>query len=560
MKYLLLAFLFCVPAFGGSLTANVEKTDFESGEEVTLSVEVEGSLDGELTIADSSDFDIGGRSQSTQVQIINGKYSKTSTYIYSLNPKKNGTLLTPIVTATVDGKSEKTLAIKISVGTGSASGKNSQAAGGDLYQLERTIAPGPYYKHMPIVETIRILRRMDWQSANKVPVSSPDWQIYEVKGEEPSSEVRGGITYGVTTLRRVLVPLKAGNVKLPDWTVQIEFIDIAKRRSGSPFDIFSGASMARRVLNVDKKEVAVLPSSESDIPVGALSPTVNLSKLSVNVGDSVTLEFKVAGLAWFSGLKLDSPELVGRFKLYRDQPVTQEEASKSGLHGEKSLKVSIVPSEAGRLEFSPWVFRFFDPSVGKIVEKSVAIPAIEVSGSSESLISSGSVTPPSTQAKDNLTNTQASFYSGPPAGFSFKGGRRELIFWLFSFAALLIVAALGILFFQLLQARRIPEYAEMMRAWKNLRSQLGKASSLDSRIRAFRRYASVKLQASEAAVTVGDVIRVLESDQWENHAVSEVSRAFAIAEAEKFSGVSQSLDFPLSEAAQEVKRKKPCFK
>lgn len=560
MKYILWVFLFYSRVFAGSLTANVEKTEFESGEEVILSVEVQGSLDGELTIADSSDFDIGGRSQSTQVQIINGKYSKMSIYTYSLNPRKNGALMTPVVTATVDGKIEKTLPIKVSVGSGAQEGKGSQSASGELFQVERSIAGGPYYKHMPIVETIKILRRTDWQSANKIPASSPDWQIYEVKNEETSTENRGGINYGVITLRRVLVPLKAGKLKLPDWVVQIEFIDASRRRSSSPFDIFSGATMAKRQLGVEAKEIDIAQIPEVDIPVGILTPGVSVSSQNVKVGDSLTIEFKVSGQGWFSGLKLEPPELSGRFKLYRDQPVIQEAASNSGLEGVKSLKLSLVPSEAGRLEFSPWIFRFFDPSLGKVVEKSVEIPAIEVSGSAEVLISSGGAIPQVEPSQSNTVQREATFYSDLPSGMAFKGAKREFIFWLFGFAIFFIFTSLAVFSYQIFQAKRIPEYNEVIRAWKNLRSHLRKESSLDVIIFAFKKYASVKLRASENAVTVGDVIEALKSDQWKKEALSEVSVAFNVIEAQKFSGASRPQDFTFVESAQEVKRKKPCFR
>jgi hypothetical protein len=413
---------------------------------------------------------------------------------------------------------------------------------------------------MPIVETIKILRRIEWQSANKIPASSPDWQIYEVKNEESSMENRGGINYRVITLRRVLVPLKAGQLKLPDWVVQIEFIDASRRRSSSPFDIFSGATVARRQLGVEAKEVDIAPMSEADIPVGILSPGVSVSSQNVKVGDSLTIEFKVSGLGWFSGLKLEPPELTGRFKLYKDQPVTREEASKSGLEGDKSLKLSLVPSEAGRLEFSPWIFRFFDPSLGKVVEKSVAIPAIEVSGSAEVLISSGGALPKGEASQNSAVQPQPTFYSGSPSGIAFKGAKRELIYWLFGFAIFLILTSLGVFSYEALQAKRIPEYNEVIRAWKSLRRHLRKESSLESKIRAFKKYASLKLRANENAVTVGDVIEALKSDQWRKEALSEVSVAFNIMEAQKFSGESRSQEFAFVESIQEVKRKKPCFR
>jgi hypothetical protein len=59
---------------------------------------------------------------------------------------------------------------------------------------------------------------------------------------------------------------------------------------------------------------------------------------------------------------------------------------------------------------------------------------------------------------------------------------------------------------------------------------------------------------------VGDVIEALKSDQWRKEALSEVSVAFNIMEAQKFSGESRSQEFAFVESIQEVKRKKPCFR
>lgn len=571
MKTFIFLFLALVPnlrLLAGTLTANVERTQFESGEEVMLSVEVEGSIDGDPDLGGSSDFEVGGRSESTQVQIINGSMSKRKTYTYSLLPRKNGSLTIPAVSAKVDGKIEKTLPIAISVGgggakngarSGGAGTADSQASDSDLYHLERSLSPGPYYKHMPIVETIHIYRRLEWQEASKLPVTSPEWQIYEQKDEEKKIETRAGVNYSVISLKRVLVPLKSGSLRLPGFTVMIQFLDPRRRQRANPFDIFSGASLSKRQLNIDEKNLSIADLPEPDLPVGELTPTVSLSSSSVKVGDSVTMEFKVSGKAWFSGLPLNPPDLQGAFKVYKDQPQTSEEATSAGLSGSKSIKLSLVPSEPGKLEFSPWQFKFLDPKSGKVVEKSIPIPALEVTGTKEEVVISGATSSRPEVPKDASRDHDASFYGKEASGFPWTGARKEFV------RALLGVSALMFLISGVVAGRRKwlsgqnPDYGAVMKSWKALASALNSKSSLSTQVQAFRKYGAVRIQAEVPSVTVRDVRWVLEKDGWAQNALEEVEDLFRIFDSQKYNDQVVATHQEMQKSALEIKRRKPCF-
>ena len=570
MKTIIFLFLALVPhlrLLAGTLTANVERTQVESGEEVMLSVEVEGSIDGDPDLGVSSDFEVGGRSESTQVQIINGSMSKRKTYTYSLLPRKNGSLTIPAVTAKVDGKLEKTLPIAISVGGGPKNGARSGGAGaadpqapdGELYHLERSLSPGPYYKHMPLVEAIHIYRRLEWQEASKLPVTSPDWQIYEQKDEEKKIETRAGVNYSVITLKRALVPLKSGSLRLPDFTVIIQFLDPRKRQRANPFDIFNGASLSKRQLNLDEKNLSIADLPESDLPVGELAPTVSLSSSSVKVGDSVTMEFKVSGKAWFSGMPLNLPDLQGAFKVYKDQPETSEEATSAGLTGSKSIKLSLVPSEPGKLEFSPWQFKFLDPKSGKVMEKSIPIPALEVTGTKEEVVISGAAPSRPEPSKDVSRNLEASFYSKEASGFPWSGTRKEYVIALLGLSALIFLISGVVAGRRRWLSLQIPNYALVMKSWKALGTALNRKSSLSARVEAFREYCAVRIQAEVPSVTVRDVRWVLEKDGWAQNALEEVEDLFRIFDSQKYNDQVVATHQEMQKSALEIKRRKPCF-
>jgi len=566
--FLLVTMVLSGPLLAGSLTANVERTQFESGEEVMLSIEVEGSIDGDPDLGVTSDFEVGGRSESTQVQIINGSMSKRKTYTYSLLPRKNGPLSIPAVTARVDGKTEKTLPIAISVGgAGAKSGARSGGAGPgsgvatdpELYHLERSLSAGPYYKHMPIVETIDIYRRLEWQEASKMPVTSPEWQIYEQKNEEKRQETRAGVNYSIVSLKRVLVPLKSGSLRLPDFTVIIQFLDPRRRQRVNPFDIFGGANLSKRQLNIEEKSLSIGDLPESDLPVGELVPAVSLSSSSVKVGDSVTMEFKVSGKAWFSGLPLTPPELQGAFKVYKDQPQTNEEVTSAGLSGAKSIKLSLVPTEPGKLEFPPWTFRFLDPKTGKVVEKSLAIPSLEVTGSKEEMVISGAAPTRPETSKPMSRNQEPSFLGKEPSGFPWSGARKDLIKGLLGLSAFLFLISGGLSARRKWLAGKNPEYGPAMKSWNGLVAALNSKGSPVSKVEAFREYCAVRMQAQAQSVSVKDVRWVLEKDGWESIALDEVMGLFGMLDSQKYNQQAVAPHLEMQNAASEIKRRKPCF-
>jgi len=567
--FLLLLLSAPMRALAGSITANVDQTQFESGEEVTLTVEVEGSLDGDPDLGNMADFQVGGRSQSTQVQIINGSMTKRSVYTFSLLPQKNGALTIPPVVAQIDGKKEQTLPIAITAGGGQnntspgASRPNGQTSEPDLYFMERTLSPGPYYRYMPIVESIHIYRRAEWQEASKNVVSSPDWQIYELKEDEKRMEVRGGVNYSVITLKRVLVPLKSGTLKLPDMTVVVQFVDPRRRQRSNPFDIFSGGMLAKRQLNLEQKTLGISELPEPDLPVGELTPSVDLKSTSVKVGDSVTMEFKVSGKAWFSGMALNPPVLNGAFKVYKDQPETTEEPTGEGLVGSKSLKISLVPSEPGSLQFAPWVFRYLDIKTGKLVEKSISIPALEVTGSKEDMVISG---PPPTRPsgeKDKPRAAEPSFHAGEAKGFPLSGGRRYFVGTLLSFSVFFFLLGLGIWGQRRWASAQNPDYAPAQKAWKALKSTLERESTLEAKIQKFKAYSAVRMRGDADAVSIRDVIEVLTKDRWSEEALGEVKDMYKLYDQVKFSGrpeVDPSGRGPgLNFSPLEIKRRKPWF-
>jgi len=574
-------FLLC-PHYGlaGSMTAQVDETSFENGEEIPFSVEIEGDLDKEIQFPSSQDFKVSGTSRSTQVQVINGRFSKKNVYQFSLQPMRSGKLVIPSLEAKIDGVIEKTLPIPISVGMGSGSNSPSNNNQGgsnpganqqgqmdsnpsqqgnvsDLFLVEREISKGPYYLHQPVVETIKVMRRVDWQSAAKSTDNSSNWQVFEVTGEEQSMETRGGVSYRSITLKRVLVPLKSGDLSLPGWSLAVEFIDLKKRRGMNPFDIFSQVPISKRLISAPGISIKVKNLPEANLPVGTLDPSVDLSSVSVNVGDSVTLSFVVSGQGWFSGMGIEPPSLTGSFKSYLDKPLTAEDITPNGIVGKKTVKLSLVPSEPGTLSLPSWKFRYFDPKVEKIIEKLVSIPEIKVTGEKEELILGGKSSEkikPSVKQSD----LEPDFYFGKSFGSALDHSDMIFLRWLFGLSFVLLLVSSILKIRSIWRRSKNPDQLLALQEWRKMLKGIQKSGSADEVVKIFRDYAASRLGSSPPSVTYRDVSLVLQEDGWRTDLVKQLTDLFLSVDARKFGGKNTKPNWSSQDLWQEAKRKKPC--
>ena len=190
-----------------------------------------------------------------------------------------------------------------------------------------------------MVEKLKIYRRIDWASAGRFSNDNPDLKYYEVKETDESSENVAGIPYRVTTLYRVFIPLKEGELSLGGFGVEVQYQDPGARRQNfrDPFSFFRGSQLTSKRIMAPSTLIGVNAVPQNGRPasfsgfVGELSLTSNLSTTNLKTGDTATLTIEATGSGWLSSLKIEPPKFDPKLvKVYPDRPVSSETASRDG--------------------------------------------------------------------------------------------------------------------------------------------------------------------------------------------------------------------------------------
>lgn len=400
--------------FAGNVVVEVDKQVVQVGESIELRFVITGDLDGDPSMPDLQGVSVESRGKSSNVSIINGTISRTVTLSYSLTFNKSGPITLPGFRFRVDDQEIESKAVQFEVKKVEAYDSERVAKEKPLFFIERDVSNAAPFVSEPVVETVKIYRRVNWESAGRREDDNPNLKYYEVKGTSDSTVDIEGITYGVATYRRVFVPLKAGETELGRAGIDVSYQgQNNSRRSNDPFGGFFGRRnlitkniVAPQVMiGVNKLPAAGKPKDFSGF-VGDLSLSSELSTTKLKTGETTTLTITFEGSGWISSLRPLSPEFnADVVKVYPDKPDTLENVSANGLSGTKTLKFAIVPVKVGVIDLGSYKLSYFDPATKKYIEKTISLGTIEVSKGESVSLTSNVVTDSN---KPNNTNEIAS--------------------------------------------------------------------------------------------------------------------------------------------------------
>ena len=106
----------------------------------------------------SDDFDVLGTSQSTSVNIVNGRMQRSARWIVDLMAKREGVFTIPSIAIGNEQSSPLTVTVKPSTATGSG-------ATGDVFMEVEVDTPAPYVQQQ-VVLTIRLFRAVQTGNAS----------------------------------------------------------------------------------------------------------------------------------------------------------------------------------------------------------------------------------------------------------------------------------------------------------------------------------------------------------------------------------------------------------
>lgn len=343
-------------------------------------------------------------STSSSVSIINGHTTQSSstTFTYTLTPKKAGTFTLPAASLNSGGKKVKSSTAKVEVlpssgGASQSSGGNYGGYGGssasssakqqnsnslhdpssgehigpkDLY-FAVTTSKKRVFEQEAILLTYKLysLVTVD-QLAGEIP-QLDGFHTQEIELPQQRSftmERVGNKNYGTVVWRQyVLFPQKSGKLVIPavDYEADVVTVD----QSTDPFDaFFSGGSMSRRVKKIVRApsvEIVVDPLPEKPANFsGAVGKGFSISgKLipgKVEANDATTLSVTLKGVGNLKLINAPTVQWPADFEQYDPKTNQDVNLSTSGNSGTITYEYVAVPRHEGTYNISPVEFCYFD--------------------------------------------------------------------------------------------------------------------------------------------------------------------------------------------------------
>ncbi len=350
-----------VPAWAGSIRANVDRTTAGVGERITLQVTVEGN-GGAPRLPALNGFDAFSIGTSSEHRWVNGQATSATVYHYALVPQAEGTYTIGPVSAVFGAEVARTDPIRIQVGE---AGEKPKPAGQEIF-VTATVSDTEPWVGEALTYTFRLYTRLRTGGAN---LHLPDFDGFATKdlGEQRESErTVNGQAFVVTEITKSLVPQSVGSFDLPAAELEVDVV-VAGPRRRSPFGfLLGGSTTERRVLRSKPTTVTVraLPPAPADFSglVGTFSLTAELSRHELAVGESTTLTTRISGTGNVGVIPRPASEPPGPdFKTYEDKPTGKVDTRGSKLKGHRQWQTSLVPLRAGELIVPQQTLVWFDP-------------------------------------------------------------------------------------------------------------------------------------------------------------------------------------------------------
>lgn len=380
----------------GSITAELDRNHVALGEVAQLSVTISGSLKDDINIPQVAGLSFQQVGTSTNVQIVNGSFSKETTYNFAVSADRAGTFQIPSIKASIDKEEMATPPLSLVVSSDGGPGAtgpqpnsnqvpgvapHSGNGGGGVEPpyvfIERELSNYTPYEGEAIVSTVRIFQRARVVSMVPERDSSPAWRIMSKDGQKTYDTVRDGVHWRVIEVTEVIIPLKSGAIAPPSFALQTTYIQPSKQRirRGSIWDFLQGGmDMGQEVskkIASDNKPIQVKPLPTEGRPgtasdmVGDFKLVVDVSKRTLSPSETATVSVRISGRGALDRMAdIKMPTLVGA-RIYPDKPQLKETIEENGLRSSKEYKFAIVPSQPGDHRLGVIELGVFQPATGK---------------------------------------------------------------------------------------------------------------------------------------------------------------------------------------------------
>lgn len=381
---------------------------------LTFSVNARGE---NLKLPDLSSFDVlmgPSTSQSTSVQIINGRTTQSQTFSYTfiLRAKVQGTFNIRPGSIEVEGKVIQSNPLTIQVVTGRP---QQQAPQGQQQETQPEAQSGTIsredlflrlelnkrnvYKGEQIIATVKIYANPNLPLTGFEEVTLPTYEGFFTQDIDIpqqinfTREVFNDKIYQVGVLKKtVLFPQQSGSITIRPFNITVLVQQRVRQRSFFD-DFFSGIQTARAKLTADAVTINVrdLPPAPADFygGVGSFNITSVISDTEVTTNDAVTLKVTINGTGNLRLIQSPKLDLSSDFDLYDPRSTDNVRVSEAGMTGSRTIEYLFQPRFEGSFTVPAMQFSFFNPATGQYERRATPEYKLEVAKGSEDRSTSG---------------------------------------------------------------------------------------------------------------------------------------------------------------------------
>ena len=367
----------------------------------------------DLQLPDLSNFDVlvgPSTSQSSSIQIINGKTTQTSSfsYIFILRAKKEGKFSIRPASIKVGGKTYESNSLNIEVVKAQPQQSAGQQGGGqpNNQQQQDDVPAGNVSKDNLFVRVAvdktnvskgeQILATVKLYISQNVPldgfdeVKLPSYEGFWTKDiDVPTQvnftrEVYNGKIYQVGILKKtILFPQQTGNIRIDPFEITCLVRQRVRQQQGFFDDFFDNYRIIKAKVVSDPVTINVrdLPNQPANFSgaVGNFSFSGSMDKTSAKSNEAMTLKLVVSGSGNLNLINPPKIELPQDFEAYEPKTSDKTIASDNGLSGSVSFEYLFIPRYAGDFTIPAVKFVFFNPSSRQFETKSTEAFKISIS-------------------------------------------------------------------------------------------------------------------------------------------------------------------------------------
>jgi len=357
----LLALTLGVEALAAGLVARLDRSRVVEGDAVVLTLAASGDSSGlpDLTPL-QKDFDLLNQSQSTHMQIINGRSSSGREWQLTLMPKRSGKIEIPAIAFGAGASKPLTLDVVPA----------AQAAKQGMPRpvlVEVDAEPRQPYVQQKVNYTVRALFAVPLSAAPSLSEPQVTNAIVRRLGEDKRYETqRNGQQFQVLERRYAILPQYSGELRIAAPVLNARVQEPGQRGNSlrdrffgrDPFGGLGGPTTQTRPIQLRGEELTLAVQPQ---PAGTPTPWLPAESLTLNetwsqsppvfrVGEPVTRTIAITaqGLAGEQLPELDLAGIRG-MKVYPDKSHAETRPDQDTLVSQKVLSAALVPSQAGDL-------------------------------------------------------------------------------------------------------------------------------------------------------------------------------------------------------------------